>query len=175
MIAGYESRVENAPRRQQELQGLMSDYETTKEYYGTLMKRYEDAQLAATLEEGQNVEQFRVLDPAIPPARPTAPDRTWLLMMGLVAAIGLAFGAVFAAERLDTTFHTLEDLRAYVNVPTLAAIRPIITDGDRRRRRVRVALLAIGAVVMLVLIGAGSYRYSSGNEHLVRMVTRAGS
>lgn len=174
-IAGYETRVENAPRRQQELQELLRDFETTKEHYQTLLKRYEDARLAATLEEGQSVEQFRVLDPAIPPTRPAAPDRSWLLIMGFIAAVGLAFGAVVAAERLDTTFHTLDDLRAFANVPTLATIRPLLTEGDKRRQRRRVALIAIGAVVMLVLIGAGSYRYSAGNEQLVRMVTRTGS
>jgi polysaccharide chain length determinant protein (PEP-CTERM system associated) len=174
MIASYETRVENAPKRQQELQELLRDYETTKERYQTLLKRYEDAQLAVTLEQGQNLEQFRVLDPAIPPTRPAAPDRWSLLLMGIIAAFGVAFGAIVAAERLDTTFHTLDDLRAYVNAPTLATIRPILTETDKRRQRRRAALIAISAVVFLVLVGAGSYRYSAGNEQLVRMMTRAG-
>jgi polysaccharide chain length determinant protein (PEP-CTERM system associated) len=174
MIASYEARVENAPRRQQELQELSRDYETTKEHYQTLLKRYEDAQLAASLEEGQNVEQFRVLDPAIPPIRPAAPDRGWLVMMGFIAAIAVAVGTIVAAERLDTTFHTLDDLRAFVSVPTLATIRPIITEDDKRRQHRRSALMAIGAVIVLALMGAGSYHVSAGNEQLVRMTTRAG-
>ena len=173
-IEGYETRLENAPKRQRELQDLLRDYETTKEHYQTLLKRYEDAQLASTLEESQNVEQFRVLDPAIPPTRPAAPDRTRLLMMGVIAAIAFAFGVVLAAERLDTTFHTLEDLRSFTNAPTLGTIRPILTQSDRRRQRWRVALIAIGAVVLLGLVGVGSYRFSDGNEQLLRMTTRAG-
>jgi polysaccharide chain length determinant protein (PEP-CTERM system associated) len=174
MIGGYEARAENAPKRQQELQDLLRDYETTKEHYQTLLKRYEDARLAATLEESQNVEQFRVLDPAIPPTRPAAPDRMRLVIMGLIAAIAFAFGVVLAAERLDTTFHTLEDLRNFTNAPTLATIRPIITAGDRRRQRRRVALIAVAAVVFVMLVGTGTYRYSAGNEQLVRMMTRGG-
>jgi hypothetical protein len=118
------------------------------------------------------VKQFRVLDPAIPPTRPAAPDRMRLLMMGLLAAIAAAFGLVFAAERLDTTFHTLEDLRSFTNAPTLATIRPVVTASDRRRQRWRVALAAVGAVLFLALVGAGTYRYSIGNEQIVRMMTR---
>ena len=61
-IATYESRVENAPKRQLELQQVSSDYEATKERYDSLLKRYEDAQLASNLEHGQRLEQFRVLE-----------------------------------------------------------------------------------------------------------------
>ena len=78
-MAGYEARVEIAPKRQQELDDLSRDYAAIKERYDTLLKRYQDAQVAESLEKGQDVEQFRVLDPAIPPDRPAAPNRPGLL------------------------------------------------------------------------------------------------
>ena len=171
-IGGYETRVENAPKRQQELQDLLRGSETTKEHYQTLLKRYEDAQLASTLEESQNVEQFRVLDPAIPPARPAAPDRARLLMMGLIAAFALAFGVVLAAERLDTTFHTLDDLRAYTTAPVLATVRLIPTGGDTRRRRLQIAVTVVLAILGLALIVGGTYYVAGGNEQLVGLTAR---
>ena len=76
-MTGYEARVETAPKRQQELDELSRDHATIKERYETLLKRYEDAQLAESLEKGQDVEQFRVLDSAIPsgPAGRAQPSR----------------------------------------------------------------------------------------------------
>ena len=67
-------------------------YEMTKERYQTLLKQYEEAQLAARLEQGQSMEQFRILDPALPPLWPAAPNRLWLALMGLVGALALARG-----------------------------------------------------------------------------------
>jgi polysaccharide biosynthesis transport protein len=172
VIDGYESRVENAPRRQQELQQLSRDSEATKERYETLLKRYEEAQLSENLESGQNVEQFRVLDPAIPSGRPTAPNRLWLIALGFFASVALALGAVVAAEKLDTTFHTVEDVRAFAGIQALAVIRRIPTASEIRTRRIRFALVTVSVVTALVLIVFGARYVGTGNEQLVLMTAR---
>jgi polysaccharide biosynthesis transport protein len=172
VIAGYESRVESAPKRQQELQELSRDYDTTKQRYESLLKQYEDAQLAASLEQGQSVEQLQILDPAVPPMMPSAPNRVWVFLMGLLASVGLAFGTIVAAEKLDTTFHTVDDLRAFASVPTLATIRLILTPADIRRQRWRMALLTAALVAGVGLVAAGSYYVADGNEQLVRLTAR---
>jgi len=174
-IAEYEGRIENAPKRQVELQQLSRDYDLTNERYQTLLKRYEEAQLAEHLERGQDVEQFRVLDAAIPPTRPVAPNRLWLLVMGLIASVACGIGAIVAAEKLDTTFHDVDDLRAFANLPTLATIRLIPTTGSARRQRRRVALTALAAIVAFGVIVAGSYYVAAGNEQLVRLTARPGA
>jgi polysaccharide chain length determinant protein (PEP-CTERM system associated) len=175
VIGNYEARVENAPKREEELQRLSRDYQSGRERYEVLLKRYEEAQLAESLEQGQNVEQFRILDPAIPPVRPAAPNRWWLLILGAFAATAAGFAAIVAAERLDTTFHTVDDLRAFAGVPTLASIRWIATDGQHRRRRVRCAIGAIALVIALAAVAAGSYYVAGGNEQIVRMTAREGA
>ena len=172
-IAGYEQRVENAPKRQEEFQEMSRDDETTKERYNTLLKRYEEAQLAASLEQGQSVEQFRILDAALPPRDPIAPNRLRLLVFGLVLAIGLAVGAVMAAEKLDTAFHRIEDLRAFVNVPTLGRVPLIPSRAQTRRNRFRAAIAAVSAVVAVLLIVAGSRYVAHGNEQIVRLMERS--
>lgn len=174
LIAGYEERIESAPRRQQQLQQLSRDYETTKEHYATLLKRYEEAQLTASLEQHEDAEHFQVLDPAIPPAVPAAPDRRLLLVMGLLASLGLAFAAVVAAERLDTTFHTVEDLRAYVPSPAPLTVRVILTSSDVRQRRRRFALLALLVMAGVFLAAAATYYVADGNEQIVRRMARVG-
>jgi len=172
-IAGYEQRVDNVPKRQQEFQELSRDYETTKERYDTLLKRYEEAQLAESLEQGQHVEQFRILDAALPPRQPVAPNRIRMIALGFALALGLAVAAIVAAEKLDTAFHAIDELRAFVSVPTLASV-PRIQSRAERRRRWRVAAVAtLSAAVALTAIVAGSRYISRGNEQIVRMMERS--
>jgi polysaccharide chain length determinant protein (PEP-CTERM system associated) len=171
-INGYEARIDSSPARQQALQPPSADYDTVNERYQALLKRSEEAQLAENLERGNNTEQFRILDPAIPPIHPAAPNRLWLLVMGLVAALGLGLGAIVAVEKLDTTFHNVDDLQAFTNMPMLARIRRIPTAAGTRRQRFRIALTAGAVVVGLAVIVAGSYYVAGGNEQLVRMTAR---
>jgi succinoglycan biosynthesis transport protein ExoP len=172
MIAGYEARVDHSPQRQQELQQPSRDYDAVNERYQALVKQAEEARLAENLERGQNTEQFRILDAAIPPIHPAAPNRVWLLIMGFVAAVALGFGAIVAAEKFDTTFHTIDDLQAFTNLPTLARIRLISTPARARRERIRFALVAAAAVVALLVVVAGAYYVAGGNEQIVRMTAR---
>src|SRR4051812_34038563 len=150
-IALYQERVENVPKRQQELQDLSRDYDATKERYDTLAKRYEEAQLAESLERGRSAEQFRILDPAIPPRAPIAPVRAKILALGFALAIGLAIGSVIAAEKLDTTFHSVEEVRAYLGLPMLPSVPLIASRAVTWRRRRRAALLTVSVAVGLTL------------------------
>ena len=174
-IAAYQARVENVPRREQEFRELSRDYETTRELYGSLMKRHEEAQLAESMEQGQKGEQFRVLDPAVPNAQPAAPNRVRLLLMTLAGAIGLAVGGVLLAEHLDTSFHEVDDLRTFSNVPVLVSIPRIVTPTDLRRRWWRMRLAATAAVVGLVMIVGIVYVAAKGNEALVLLLARVAS
>ena len=71
------------------------------------------------MEQRQKGEQFRVLDPAIPSSQPAAPNRPALSLLVLVLSLGLAAGVVMLAEQLDTSFHTVEDLRTFSPLPVL--------------------------------------------------------
>jgi polysaccharide chain length determinant protein (PEP-CTERM system associated) len=171
-IALYQARVDNVPRREQEFKELSRDYESTRELYGSLLKRYEEAQLAESMEQRQKGEQFKVLDPAIARLQPAAPNRLKLLLMAVVGSIGLAFGAVLLAEQIDTSFHALDDLRSFSNVPVLASIPWIVTRSEVRRRRWRMRLGVSAAVAGLAVIVGLAYFVAHGNEHLIMLMTR---
>src|SRR5262245_2429703 len=97
-ISVYQERVENAPRREQQFQELSRDYTTTKEVYASLLKRFEEAKIAESMESRQKGEQFRVLDAAIPLRTAAAPRRAWLLFVSLVFALGLGAATIFVSE-----------------------------------------------------------------------------
>jgi protein tyrosine kinase modulator len=174
-IATYQRRVESAPQREQELQEVARDYDTVKDLYGSLLKRYEDAQLADTMEQRQGSEQFRILDPALAPKEPVAPNRLRLLLGGFLMAIGLAVAAMMVRERLDTSFHTVDDLRALTTAPVLVCIPLIVTGADRWHRTRRLGLgLAATAVALLVTFEA--LRHAAlGNQWLVGLLLRGGA
>jgi polysaccharide chain length determinant protein (PEP-CTERM system associated) len=166
-IANYQRRVEQAPRRELEFQMLARDYEATKEVYHSLLKRQGEAQMAESMEQGQKGEQFRILEPATVSYQPAKPNRARLILMGLLLSLGVAAGVVLLAEQLDTSFHTVDDLRAFARVPVLASIPSIVTEGDLGQRRRRFYVGAAAAVVGLMLIVGSAYSIATGKMPLV--------
>ena len=160
-IALYQQRVENTPVRDQELQVLQRDYDSAQGLYQSLLKRQEEAKLAESLEQRQKGEQFRLIESALPPVRPKEPERRKLILMGLAGALGLAAGAVILAEKLHPSFHTVDDLHAFSQVPVLVSLPYVVTRADIRRRRWRCGLVALSAILSLGLIVA-SYVASKG-------------
>jgi uncharacterized protein involved in exopolysaccharide biosynthesis len=63
-IAFYERRIEDTPRREQELILLTRDYDNQEKNYRSLLDKKIQAQLAENLERKQQGEQFKILDPA---------------------------------------------------------------------------------------------------------------
>jgi len=172
MIGKYQTSVEGSPRRQQVMQGLSREFDETNERYQTLAKRYEEAQLSENLEQGRNPEQFSILDAAIPPPTPAAPNRPWLLLVSLLSSAGLALAAAVAAEKLDSTFHTTDDLRSFTNLPTLATIRRVPTHEEMRQRRMRFVVVTLIVAIAIVVLTVGAYEFASGNEQIVRLMMR---
>jgi hypothetical protein len=151
------------------------DYESTRELYATLSKRYEEAELAENMEQRQKGEQFRILDPAVPGNSPVAPQRLPLSLMGLAISAGFAAVVVIAVERIRPAFHSVDALRAFTAVPVLLSIPPIVTARDVMRRQRRMRLTAVCAVAALILVVGISYLIASGNEHLVSLMVRGRS
>ena len=174
-LASYQTRVENVPRRDQEFQELSRDYESTRELYQSLMKRYDEARLAESMEQRQKGEQFRIIEPAVPDPRPAAPNRLRLVVMALAISLGLAVGSAVLAENIDTSFHSVDDLRAFSPAPVLVSIPKIVTQADLRRARWRMRFAASVALIGLVVLVGIAYVVASGNEQLVALLARGRS
>jgi succinoglycan biosynthesis transport protein ExoP len=173
-IASYQKRIEDSPRREQEFQQLARDYETTKELYRTLKQRYEEALLGENMEQQQRGELFRIVEPAMPPDQPSAPRTGRLALLGFMASLGLAAVAVMVAEQVDTSFHSLDDLRAHVGTPVAAAIPVIVTATDERRRRRRINVFAACSVLAVVIVIALAWLVAVDNYELVAFLARRG-
>ena len=102
-ISGVERRLESMPERQQEFSMVSRDRQSAKDLYDSLLKRYEEAQLVESMETDRQGERFRILEAAVPPEGPSAPNRPYLLILGVLAAIGLVRRR--GAARRTVRFH----------------------------------------------------------------------
>jgi protein tyrosine kinase modulator len=170
-IAQYQQRVENAPRREQQFEALGRDYGTIQSVYTSLLQRYEEAKLAQNLEHYQKGEQFRILDPALVPDEPVAPNRPRLLFVSLVIALGLAGGAAFFAERLDTSFHSPDEFREAFHPQLMVTVHRIRTKADRRRELVRIGFGLASATVGLLAVIVISYLVARENAWLTSFIS----
>ena len=121
-IGAYQKRVEETPRREQELLLLTRDYDLLKTNFQSLLDKKMQAQMSQNLEMKEQGEQFRVLDPARLPEKPAKPDQNKILLMGAVIGLALGFGLVWLRESMNPTFHTLADLEATLGIPVIATL-----------------------------------------------------
>jgi len=127
---GLQRRVEAAPRWGQELTALSRDYEVLRGRYTAAVSRRADAEAAEALLAADRPSLFREIDPATTPARPSAPDRTRLLWLAVLTALGAGLASAGIAEWLDASVRGPEDAGA-LGVPVLAAIPRMCPAGRR--------------------------------------------
>jgi uncharacterized protein involved in exopolysaccharide biosynthesis len=150
---------------------MSSDYATTKDHYLSLMKLYDAARLDEDKEQGEQGVRFAILDPAVVPDQPASPNRFRVLLGGLALSIGIAIGAVMVAEQVDTSFHALDDLRAFTQVPILAGISRIPTRKAKRRRLFHLTLgFLLTAIGLLGVVGASYWVAHRGAPLLLTIV-----
>ena len=124
-INKYVGRIEQTPAREQDMAGLLREYESTKAAYETLLKKSQEAQQAENLEKRQKGEQFRVIDPARLPEKPFSPDIPKIMLISLLAGLGGGLALAFIREQLDRSFHDAADVELVLGIKVLATIPKI--------------------------------------------------
>jgi polysaccharide chain length determinant protein (PEP-CTERM system associated) len=120
-IGMYRSRVESAPRVEQQVATLQRDFDLEKQQYATLINKLRDAELEQGVEKKQGSERFTVLARAALPKEPSSPNIPRLLLITLLAGVCLGGAFGLGSEYLDRAIH---DARALTDLelPVLAEI-----------------------------------------------------
>lgn len=150
------------PQIEAQLAQLNRDYAIVKRGYEQLRMRQESAKLASDLETKAQKVQFRVVDPPKLPIKPSGPNRP--LLFGAVLFFGVAVGLAFAflLSQINTTFATVQRLRATFTLPVLGRVSAIVTPRERRQRVRELAgfafvcfglIVAFGGLVGIELLG----------------------
>ncbi len=147
----YQKRVENTPKREQELLSLRRNYKNIKETYDSLLSRKLEAQIAVNMEKKQKGEQFRILDPARLPTKPVEPNMKKIFMLAVAAGLGIGAGLIFLLEYYDSSFKKVEDIESYLELPVLATIPTLYQPKDKSRHRMNLIMSSIFVIISITL------------------------
>jgi polysaccharide chain length determinant protein (PEP-CTERM system associated) len=170
-INQYQSRVERAPASAPAFDGLVRDYQATRDVLDGLQKRYAEAQLADRVESRADTQEFRLLDVALPPAATAGPSRLLLCLLGIVGGIVLGLAAAMGVDATDTSFHSVDDLRHYTIVPVLASI-PLMEEPVSVWHRTRVMAEAAAAILVIGGIAEGAFLLARQSDQVSRLLSR---
>jgi uncharacterized protein involved in exopolysaccharide biosynthesis len=146
MLGEYQKRIEAAPKRASELTELTRDYETFQKSYQSLLAKKEDSSVSANLERRQIGEQFKILDPARMPERPSSPNRPRLHSLGVLGGVCVGLALAGLVEYLDKRLKSEADVRAALNLMVLATI-PVL-EGAIKPRRWRTVAISVGVLLV---------------------------
>jgi len=162
-IEDYQRRLNMTPLREQELADMLRDYNLAKQNYDDLLSKKTQSQLATNLERHQQDQQYRIIDPASLPMKPSNPDHVQIGLGGLVAGIAVGVALAFLAESRDHTIGDEKDLSRLFAFPLMVGLPTMLSAGEERSRsRVKALEWLVGATLSLLVCATEFYVYRRG-------------
>jgi polysaccharide biosynthesis transport protein len=151
----YQARLNGTPQTEQELADISRGYEESQVNYNSLLQKQNQSQLATSLEQRQQGQQFRVIDPPSMPYKPSAPNHLMVSLGGLI--LGVAVGAILTAilELTNARVRREKDLQGLVPARVLVGI-PRLSTPEEDRRLVLLRWLdraGVAAVLLFIVLG----------------------
>jgi polysaccharide chain length determinant protein (PEP-CTERM system associated) len=162
-VGDYQSRLNRTPVREQQLADITRDYDQSRSNYESLLGKKNQSELATALENEQEGETFRVIDPPSLPAKPYSPDRFKMACIGLF--VGLVFGVAAAggAEFVDDRIYKEAEIKKLVPTEVLVEIPPILTVADEQgQTRSNWLVLSTSSLVLLFILAGTAFSYLKG-------------
>ena len=170
-MAVYRKRVENTPKVQLDMAGVLREYEDLEKDYDDLKKKLNDAKLAQSAESQQKGTQFEQLDPANYPLMPAGPTRQVIFLAGVLVSFGLSLGVAFVIDLSNPTIVTHAELERVMETKVLIEVPRIVTPEDIRKNRYRNAIYATSFVVLTGLYAGFLYFLYLKQQKLVQILS----
>jgi len=147
------SKLQQIPIFEQQIAGLMRDYDTLRAHYVSLLDKKLSADMASALESRQKAERFVILDAATTPTKPLYPNRPLICLAGLFG--GLLAGVAIAAilEMSDESVRSEMEAARIAGKPVLAGIPDLLTSQQKQARRFRALGVISGTVAGSLVLG----------------------
>ena len=94
------------------------EVDTNRELYNALLQRYKEIGVAG----GVGTNNVAIVDPALPPEKPSKPRPLINLMIGLLAGIATGIGLAFILEQIDEAITDTGDVEAVLGMPSLGSV-----------------------------------------------------
>ena len=120
-IGRYMSRVDTAPRVEQQLFGLQRETELERQRYAQLVQKMNDAEITEQVEQSRGSEHFAIVGRAPIPDTPATPNVPRLMAVTLLLGICLGGALALGREYLDRSIHDARALND-LELPVLGEI-----------------------------------------------------
>ena len=154
-----DSIARGAPGLEAQYINLNRDYDVLQKNYSELLSRREGMRISTKAQVSSSNVKMVIIDPPQVPQTPVAPARVLLSIGVLILGLAAGVGVVFAIVTLDTSFHSLVQLRTLglpvIGGVSLAALPP--TTGERLRRA---GAFAGAMAALLVVLGGVLLHYT---------------
>src|SRR5580693_6922938 len=155
-IVAYQARLNLTPETEQELADISRGYEESKANYTSLLQKQNQSQLATSLSQRQQGEQFRVLDPPSLPEKPATPKHLLWSLAGLVVGGIVGIGLIIFQELTNVRVRKEKDLSDVVPARVLVCIPHLGTPQEAQFAAASRRLEFCVAVVIIILMLAGN-------------------
>ena len=125
----YQSRTAMSPGIEEQYKLITRDYDNAQSFYRDLLAKKSSSELATNMENQQQGEQMRILNPAGLPDSPSFPSRPLFAGGGLGAGLALGLVLAFWLELRDNSIRTAKDAAAVMDLPLLVSV-PWVGDDE---------------------------------------------
>lgn len=129
-IGQYQGRVSLSPAIEEQYKEMARDYDNAQKNYQDLLGNKSKSDLTLTMEQQQQGEQMRLLNPASMPDTPSFPNRLLFAGGGLGAGLVLGLGMALWLELRDQSIRTEADAEAALELPMLVSVPWIVDDAQ---------------------------------------------
>jgi succinoglycan biosynthesis transport protein ExoP len=161
--AVYQARLNMTPETEQELAIVFRGFDEAKANYNSLLQKQTQSQLATSLGQQQQGQQFHIIDPPKLPDKPSAPNRFMISLFGLALGTALGLGMTTFLELTDVRFRKEKDLEGILPARMLVGIPHLSTPQEDHSRRIAGYMeWGVAALVVLLMFTGNLYTYYNG-------------
>gem|GEM_PF-289811 len=168
-----EEYVNATPANGEKLAELMRDHSISLKNYQSILEKSSHAKSSENLEQEQQSEQFRILEPANFPTEPAWPNRRLVVGIGGALGGGVGIGLILLLHYFHPVLDRPEDIYGTFGIPVLLTIPRYHTDFGKNHRLLVLqesdAFLAEQYRILYTKINA----LSKGNAHKIFAMTSA--
>lgn len=121
-ISLYQGRVALSPAIEEQYKQLARDYDNTQKHYQDLLADKSKSDMALNMEQQQQGEIMRLVQPASTPDAPSFPNRLFFAGGGLGAGLALGAALALVLELSDKSIRNQADAEAALELPMLVAM-----------------------------------------------------
>lgn len=168
----YQERVENTPKREEELLSIQRGYENLKSIYDSLYNRRLEAEISVNMEKKQKGEQFQIIDAARLPEKPISPDMQKLFLLTIAVGLGIGGGLIFLFEYTNKSFKSSDEAESVLGLPVLATIPSLRNPKAQVMSRINNVLSIIVGLFSLLLLSGFAVIALKGTDGAVEIIGR---